>query len=99
MFLSAGKTKNTSKAALENTVQNRISFQRLSSKKVGFSMIEIKNLSKSFQTADGTVEALKNVTITVPDGDIYWHIGMSGAEKVPLFDASICWNAPQRGLL
>ena len=39
-------------------------------------MIEIKNLSKSFQTADGTVEALKNVTITVPDGDIYGIIGM-----------------------
>ena len=47
-------------------------------------MIEIKNLSKSFQTADGTVEALKNVTITVPDGDIYGIIGMSGAGKSTL---------------
>ena len=30
-------------------------------------MIEIKNLSKEFQTADGTVEALKDVSLTIHD--------------------------------
>lgn len=81
VFVCREDRKTQVRRLLKNTVQNRISFQRLSSKKVGFSMIEIKNLSKSFQTADGTVEALKNVTITVPDGDIYGIIGMSGAGK------------------
>lgn len=47
-------------------------------------MIEIKNLSKSFDTADGTVEALKNISLTVNDGDIYGIIGMSGAGKSTL---------------
>ena len=31
-------------------------------------MIQIEHLSKSFKTADGTVEALKDITLTVPDG-------------------------------
>lgn len=47
-------------------------------------MIEIKNLYKTFNTADGTVEALKDVNITVDDGDIYGIIGMSGAGKSTL---------------
>ncbi len=47
-------------------------------------MIEIKNLSKNFSTADGTVEALKNVNLTIADGDIYGIIGMSGAGKSTL---------------
>ena len=28
-------------------------------------MIEIKNLSKTFETADGKVEALKNISLTI----------------------------------
>ena len=47
-------------------------------------MIELRNISKTFQTSDGTVEALKNVTLTVSDGDIYGIIGMSGAGKSTL---------------
>ena len=47
-------------------------------------MIELKNLTKTFNTADGTVEALKDVTLTVNDGDIYGIIGMSGAGKSTL---------------
>lgn len=30
-------------------------------------MIEIKNVSKQFNTADGSVEALKNVSISIPN--------------------------------
>ena len=47
-------------------------------------MIEIKNLSKTYETADGIVTALKDVSLTVEDGDIYGIIGMSGAGKSTL---------------
>ena len=47
-------------------------------------MIEIKNLSKSFQGSDGEVNALKNVSLTINNGDIYGIIGMSGAGKSTL---------------
>ena len=47
-------------------------------------MIEIKNLYKTFQVSAGTVEALKDVNLTIPDGDIFGIIGMSGAGKSTL---------------
>ena len=47
-------------------------------------MIEIQNLSKSYRTASGQVEALKDVSITIGSGDIYGIIGMSGAGKSTL---------------
>ncbi len=47
-------------------------------------MIELKNISKSFPMADGTVDALKNVSLTIADGEIYGIIGMSGAGKSTL---------------
>ena len=52
-------------------------------------MIEIKNLTKEFQTADGTVEALRDVNLTIENGDIYGIIGMSGAGKSTLVRSSI----------
>ena len=47
-------------------------------------MITIKNLSKTFETAEGTVEALNDINLTINDGDIYGIIGMSGAGKSTL---------------
>ena len=47
-------------------------------------MIEIRNLSKSFAGFDNTVDALKNISLTIDDGDIYGIIGMSGAGKSTL---------------
>ena len=47
-------------------------------------MIEIKNLNKTFKNSASIVEALKNVSLTIGDGDIYGIIGMSGAGKSTL---------------
>ena len=47
-------------------------------------MIEIRNLSKTFQMKSGTVDALKEINLTIQDGDIYGIIGMSGAGKSTL---------------
>ena len=60
-------------------------------------MIELKNLSKSFSTADGTVEALKNVNLTIADGDIYGIIGMSGAGKSTLVRCINMLERPTEG--
>ncbi len=60
-------------------------------------MIEIKNLSKSFQGADGTVEALKNVNLTIEKGDIYGIIGMSGAGKSTLVRCINMLERPTEG--
>ena len=43
-------------------------------------MIEIKNLQKSF----GSNEVLKDINITIQDGEIYGLIGVSGAGKSTL---------------
>ena len=47
-------------------------------------MIEIKNLYKTFHTKAGDVDALKNINLTIHDGDIYGIIGMRGAGKSTL---------------
>ncbi len=60
-------------------------------------MIEIKNLSKTFTTADGTVEALKNVSLSIADGDIFGVIGMSGAGKSTLVRCINMLEKPSTG--
>lgn len=60
-------------------------------------MIEIKNVSKQFNTADGSVEALKNVSISIPDGDIFGIIGMSGAGKSTLVRCINMLERPTQG--
>ena len=47
-------------------------------------MIELKNVSKTFDSGTGEVDALRNVSLTIQDGDIYGIIGMSGAGKSTL---------------
>ena len=60
-------------------------------------MIEIKNLSKTYETADGLVTALKDVSLTVEDGDIYGIIGMSGAGKSTLVRCINLLEKPTEG--
>ena len=72
-------------------------------------MIELRNLSKSFTTADGQVDALKHVSLTINNGDIYGIIGMSGAGKSTLVrcinmlerptDGSVIWDGTDLGTL
>ena len=47
-------------------------------------MIKLDHVCKTFVGTDGQVEALKDVSLSVPDGDIYGIIGMSGAGKSTL---------------
>lgn len=60
-------------------------------------MIEIKNLSKTFSGTGDTVEALKNISITIADGDIYGIIGMSGAGKSTLVRCINMLERPTEG--
>lgn len=60
-------------------------------------MIEIKNLSKTFPSSSGGVEALKNVSLTIPDGEIYGIIGMSGAGKSTLVRCINMLERPTEG--
>ncbi|MCH5208520.1 MAG: ATP-binding cassette domain-containing protein [Oscillospiraceae bacterium] len=47
-------------------------------------MIELKNISKTYFSSGGSVEAVKDVTLTINDGDIFGIIGFSGAGKSTL---------------
>ena len=60
-------------------------------------MIEIKNLSKTFKTADSSLDALKNVSLMINDGDIYGIIGMSGAGKSTLVRCINMLERPTEG--
>ena len=60
-------------------------------------MIKIEKLSKTFHTADGSVEALKNVSLDIADGDIFGIIGMSGAGKSTLVRCINLLERPDEG--
>ena len=60
-------------------------------------MIELKNLSKQFETADGSVDALRHINLTIRDGDIYGIIGMSGAGKSTLVRCINMLERPTEG--
>jgi len=47
-------------------------------------MIEISGLNKTFQTANGPLEVLRDINLTIEDGEIFGIIGLSGAGKSTL---------------
>lgn len=47
-------------------------------------IIQVEDVSKTFEGKDNTVEALKNINLTIHKGEIYGIIGMSGAGKSTL---------------
>ena len=47
-------------------------------------MIEIVNLSKTFSVKGGEITALKDINITIKDGEVFGIIGLSGAGKSTL---------------
>ena len=60
-------------------------------------MIELKHLSKTFQMKDGAVQALQDISLTIPDGMIYGIIGMSGAGKSTLVRCINLLERPTEG--
>ncbi|MDR1376714.1 MAG: ATP-binding cassette domain-containing protein [Synergistaceae bacterium] len=58
---------------------------------------ELKNLSRTFRTKTGAVEALKDVSITVEAGDIFGIIGVSGAGKSTLVRSINMLERPDSG--
>ncbi|MBP3480891.1 MAG: ATP-binding cassette domain-containing protein [Clostridia bacterium] len=60
-------------------------------------MIEIENLTKTYHTSDGAVEALKNVSLKIEDCDIFGIIGMSGAGKSTLVRCINMLERPDSG--
>ena len=51
---------------------------------MGGYMIELKNLEKTYRTSKGSVTAIKDINITINDGEIFGIIGLSGAGKSTL---------------
>ena len=47
-------------------------------------LIELKHLSKTYPTAEGSFDALREIDLTIADGDIFGVVGMSGAGKSTL---------------
>lgn len=47
-------------------------------------MIELKNLGKVYPSKKGDFAALKNISLTIEDGDVFGIIGLSGAGKSTL---------------
>lgn len=47
-------------------------------------MIELKNLGKTFKTKKNSIVALKDINLTIRDGEIFGIIGLSGAGKSTL---------------
>ncbi|EMV4923975.1 ATP-binding cassette domain-containing protein, partial [Listeria monocytogenes] len=60
-------------------------------------MIELHQVSKSFNVNGKTVEAVKNVSITVEKGEIFGVVGYSGAGKSTLVRCINLLERPDAG--
>ncbi|MCL2136117.1 MAG: ATP-binding cassette domain-containing protein [Coriobacteriia bacterium] len=62
-------------------------------------MIELRHLYKTYQTRQGPYEALKDINLTIEDGDIHGIIGVSGAGKSTLVRCINLLERPTSGNL
>ena len=60
-------------------------------------MIELKHLSKTYESSAGRVEALKDINLTISDGEIFGVIGLSGAGKSTLVRCINLLERPTEG--
>lgn len=60
-------------------------------------MLKVEHLSKTFHTDKGEVEAVKDVSFEVQDGEIYGLIGLSGAGKSTLVRCLNLLERPDEG--
>ncbi|MBQ7660868.1 MAG: ATP-binding cassette domain-containing protein [Clostridia bacterium] len=60
-------------------------------------MIEIKNLEKTYPTANGGFTAIQNINLSIADGDIFGIIGLSGAGKSTLVRCINLLEVPTKG--
>ena len=61
------------------------------------SSILIQDVSKTFETKDGSVQALNHVSLSIETGDIYGIIGMSGAGRSTLVRCMNFLEVPSEG--
>ncbi|MGI6110357.1 MAG: methionine ABC transporter ATP-binding protein [Eubacteriaceae bacterium] len=59
--------------------------------------IQIQNLTKKFETKNGTVTALQDVNLSIPKGEIFGIIGLSGAGKSTLVRCMNLLERPTEG--
>jgi D-methionine transport system ATP-binding protein len=52
-------------------------------------MIELQHIEKIYHTASGDLHALKDINLTINEGEIFGIIGLSGAWSA----ASTCWKS------
>ena len=60
-------------------------------------MIELRQVSKVFPTADGELRALNDINLTIQDGDVFGIVGMSGAGKSTLVRCINLLERPTQG--
>lgn len=60
-------------------------------------LIELKHITKTFQTKDGDVHAVKDVTLSIQEGEIFGIIGFSGAGKSTLVRCINLLERPETG--
>ena len=60
-------------------------------------MIQLEHLGKTYRSASGEVEALRDINITIRDGEIFGVIGLSGAGKSTLVRCINLLERPTEG--